>query len=119
MPAAFLFLCDVPGVNKSSRPEGEESRTQQQCLEPGPAWRGGEGRPVYHQAPCAQGEATSKPVVQELVGFVDFRVGVLGPSLTAVRSVLGTSRGSSGFILTADPTPSPMGAAVGFPKKRD
>lgn len=43
-------------------------------------------------------------------------MGVLGPSLAAVQSVLGTSRGSSVVVLTADP-PQPHGRRSVFSKE--
>lgn len=48
------------------------------------------------------------------VGFVDLRVGVLGPSLAAVRSVLGTSVGR--LVLSSQQSPQPHGRCSGFSK---
>lgn len=116
MSDAFLFLCDVPGVSKSSRPEGRippaaaVPRTRP-CL----AVRGDPFtiRPRVHRP------AGSKPVVQEFLldsWIYEWEYWVPPWLLCEACWALPMGR----LVLASQQfPPSPMGVAVGFPKKRD
>lgn len=84
-----------------------------------PPLPGGEGRPVYHQTPCAQGEAGSKPVVQEfLLDSWIYEWEYWVPPWLLCKACWALPVGC--LLSSSQQIPrSPMGVAVSFPKKRD